>query len=253
MNLVFKNNENIVTNSLLVAERFGRNHRDVLEAIRDLLRTAENSALLTFFEESTYTTVQNKELPLFIMNRDGFTLLTMGFTGKKALDFKLEYIEAFNQMESTLKNLDFSNPDTVLMLAQNWKVEQNKRIEAERIIEFNKPKIIFADAVSASKTTILIGELAKLLKQNGIEIGQNRMFTYLRENGFLISRKGSDFNMPTQKSMELDLFEIKETSITHSDGHITVSKTSKVTGKGQQYFINKFLKNSALAQVLIKI
>lgn len=246
MDLVFKNNENIVTNSLLVAEKFGKNHKDVLESIRELLRTAENSALLTFFQETTYTTVQNKDLPLFIMNRDGFTLLTMGFNGKKALDFKLEYIYAFNQMEKSLKSLDFSNPDTVLLLAQNWKEEQTKRIEAERVNDENKPKVIFADAVSASKTSILIGELAKLLKQNGIEIGQNRMFTYLRENSFLISRKGSDFNMPTQKSMELDLFEIKETSITHSDGHITVNKTPKVTGKGQQYFINKFLKSHAL-------
>ncbi|WP_312399918.1 phage regulatory protein/antirepressor Ant [Chryseobacterium sp.] len=242
MDLVFKNNENIVTNSLLVAEKFGKEHKHVLDAIRELLRTAENSALLTFFQEMTYTTVQNKELPLYIMNRDGFTLLTMGFNGKKALDFKLEYINAFNQMEKSLKSLDFSNPDTVLLLAQNWKEEQTKRIEAERVNEENKPKVIFADAVSASKTSILIGELAKILKQNGIEMGQNRLFTYLRDNSFLISRKGTDFNMPTQKSMELDLFEIKETSITHSDGHITVNKTPKVTGKGQQYFINRFLK-----------
>lgn len=104
-----------------------------------------------------------------------------------------------------------------------------------------RPKAIFADAVSVSDTPILVGELAKLLKQNGVEIGQNRLFAWLRQNGYLISRKGTDYNMPTQRSMDLQLFKIKETSIQHSDGHVTVNKTPKVTGKGQQYFINKFL------------
>lgn len=114
-------------------------------------------------------------------------------------------------------------------------------------IEQMKPKALFADAVSVSKTTILIGELAKILKQNGVNIGATRLFAWLRENGYLISRKGTDWNMPTQKSMELGLFEIKETTITHSDGHTTISKTTKVTGKGQQYFINKFLKDKDIA------
>lgn len=97
-----------------------------------------------------------------------------------------------------------------------------------------------ADAVCASKRSILVGELAKLLKQNGVEIGQNRLFEWLRNNGFLIGRKGSDYNMPTQKAMEMGLFEIKETAIPHSDGHITVSLTPKVSGKGQKYFVNRF-------------
>lgn len=104
-----------------------------------------------------------------------------------------------------------------------------------------RPKEIFADAVSVSHTTILIGELAKLIKQNGVDMGEKRLFVWLRENGFLIKRKGTDYNSPTQKSMELELFTVKETSITHADGHVTVNKTTKVTGKGQQYFINKFL------------
>lgn len=104
-----------------------------------------------------------------------------------------------------------------------------------------KPKEVFADAVSASKASILVGELAKILKQNGYETGEKRLFAQLRKDSYLISRKGTDYNMPTQKSMKLGLFEIKETAITHSDGHITISKTTKVTGKGQQYFINKYL------------
>lgn len=109
-----------------------------------------------------------------------------------------------------------------------------------------QPKALFADAVAASHTSILVGELAKLLKQNGVEIGQNRLFKWLRENGYLM-KAGSSYNMPTQRSMEQELFEVKETSITHSDGHITVQKTPKVTGKGQQYFINRFLTKGEVA------
>jgi len=125
-----------------------------------------------------------------------------------------------------------------LIVAKNIITEKDKLLEAQR------PKVLFADAVSASKSSILIGELAKILKQNGIEIGQNRLFEWLRVNGYLISRKGTDYNMPTQYSMELGLFEVKETTITHSDGHISVSKTAKVTGKGQLYFVNKFIKSA---------
>lgn len=109
-----------------------------------------------------------------------------------------------------------------------------------------QPKALFADAVAASHTSILVGELAKLLKQNGVDIGQNRLFRWLRENGYLM-KTGSSYNMPTQRSMEQELFEVKETSITHSDGHITVQKTPKVTGKGQQYFINRFLTKGEVA------
>ena len=103
------------------------------------------------------------------------------------------------------------------------------------------PKAIFADAVSASENTILIGELAKIIRGNGVEIGQNRLFDWLRDNGYLIRRSGSDINMPTQRAMELGLFVIKETAVPHADGHVTIHKTPKVTGKGQQYFINLFL------------
>lgn len=117
-----------------------------------------------------------------------------------------------------------------------------RQIEARDVqIEAMTPKALFADAVSASKTSILIGELAKLLKQNGVDIGQNRLFQWLRENGYLIRQRGALYNSPTQKSMNLGLFEVKETTITHADGHITINRTAKVTGKGQVYFINKFV------------
>jgi anti-repressor protein len=104
-----------------------------------------------------------------------------------------------------------------------------------------KPKALFADSVSTSKSEILVGELAKLIKQNGVDMGEKRFFVWLRENGYLINRKGTDWNMPSQYSMERGLFRIKETTVNHSDGHTTVNKTPKVTGKGQIYFVNKFL------------
>ena len=123
--------------------------------------------------------------------------------------------------------------------------EQLKRKDIQ--IEQMKPKALFADAVSTSDTPILVGELAKILHQNGVSMGQNRMFRWLRDNGYLISKKGTSYNMPTQRAMELGLFKIKENAITHSDGHVTITKTTKVTGKGQQYFVNKFVGEEDLA------
>lgn len=122
-----------------------------------------------------------------------------------------------------------------LLVAQKQIEERNKQIEQMQ------PKALFADAVTASETSILVGDLAKLICQNGVKIGQKRLFQWLRDNGYLIKQKGASWNMPTQRSAEMKLFEVKETTITHSDGHVSVNKTVKVTGKGQVYFINKFL------------
>ncbi len=133
------------------------------------------------------------------------------------------------------------NPDTIIKLATDLKAEREKRAALESKVEQDKPLVAFANSVSVAKTSILVGELAKLLKQNGVEMGQNRLFAWMRENGYLISRKGTDYNMPTQRSMERELFEIKETAISHGDGHTSINKTPKVTGKGQIYFINLFL------------
>jgi anti-repressor protein len=133
-----------------------------------------------------------------------------------------------------------SDPDTIIRIATELKAERLARLTAEAKIEADKPKTVFADAVSTSQTEILVGELAKILHQNGIEIGQKRLFEWLRQNGYLCSY-GSSYNTPTQRSMELGLFRIKETAITHSDGHVTIQRTPKVTGKGQVYLVNKFL------------
>lgn len=132
------------------------------------------------------------------------------------------------------------SPDFIIQLATELKSEQEKNRQLESKIEADKPKTIFADAVSVSHSSILIGDLAKLIRQNGYEIGQKRLFAWMRDNGYLM-KSGSSTNLPTQYSMERGWFEIKETTVTHADGHTTISKTTKVTGKGQIYFINLFL------------
>lgn len=239
--LVQVENEQVVTESRKVAETFGRPHKDVLESIRGIL-AAENSAT-RFFYETTYDN-RGKQYPMFLMNRDGFSLLVMGFTGAKAMQWKIKYIEAFNEMERQLKEQSVARDSYMIAdpvkRALKWAEEEKLRQEQAKEITEMRPKAIFADAVSASKSSILIGDLAKILKGNGIETGQKLLFNYLRENGYLI-KTGSSKNMPTQKAMELKLFEVKETTINNPDGSIRVTKTTKVTGKGQQYFINKFL------------
>lgn len=133
------------------------------------------------------------------------------------------------------------NPDTIIRLATDLKAERERRLALEAENVKNAPKVLFADSVAASHTDILIGDLAKLLRQNGIEIGQKRLFEWLRENGYLIKQRGLSWNMPTQKAMELGLFRVKETTINKPDGSVQISKTTKVTGKGQIYFVEKFL------------
>ena len=142
--------------------------------------------------------------------------------------------------EHTIEQV-LTDPDTIIKLATDLKRERERRNELEEQAKADAPKVLFADAVAASKTDILVGDLAKILKGNGVNVGANRLFVWLRSNGFLISRKGTDWNMPTQRAMELELFRVKETAVTHSDGHVTVSKTPKVTGRGQQYFVERFL------------
>ena len=134
---------------------------------------------------------------------------------------------------------DWNSPEKVM--ARALRMADQKIQELSQQISESRPKVLFADAVASAQSSILVGELAKLLKQNGVDIGQNRLFSWMRENGYLIKRKGSDYNMPTQRSMEMGLFFIKETAITYSNGYVSVTKTPKVTGKGQQLFVSKFL------------
>lgn len=135
-----------------------------------------------------------------------------------------------------------TSPDFLIKLATELKKEKEQRQALEKEQKKNAPKVLFADAVSGSNTSILIGDFAKILKQNGVKTGQNKLFSWLRENNYLIKRRGSSYNMPTQKSMDLGLFEIKENTITKSDGDTIIAMTAKITGKGQTYFMNKFIK-----------
>ena len=134
---------------------------------------------------------------------------------------------------------DWNSPEKVMARALQIADRKVRQLEAK--VEQDRPKVLFADAMTASKSSILVGEMAKILRQNGVHTGRDRFFEWLRENGYLSKQKGESYNEPTQKSMEAGLFEIKKTSITHSDGHVTTSKTPKITVKGQQYFIAKFL------------
>lgn len=245
--LVFKGKSNqVLTNSLLVAEKFGKNHKHILDAIRELISSAEKSAVLKMFVPSTYIASNNKENPMFIMNRDGFTLLAMGFTGEKALQFKLEYINAFNKMEEAIKNGGFNVPksfrEALLLAAEQQEVIENqqKQIEEKNAkIEADKPKVLFSEAVSASNKSILVRELAKLITQNGYQIGEKQLYERLRKAGYLCS-SGESYNQPTQTYMNMGLFHLKKTSVI-CDGESKVYTVTKVTPKGQIYFINKFL------------
>lgn len=178
-NLVFKSDKgNPVTTSLLVAEKFEKDHKNVLRDIENL--SCSDSFRRLNFAPSFYTSKQNKELLMYVMTKDGFTFLVMGYTGDKAGKFKEDYIGAFNKMEQSLKQLDFSNPDTVLMLAQNWKEEQQKRIEAEKRAAIMQPKADFVDRTVDMGHLTDIGQAAKILK---LPFGRNTLFKKLQEKG----------------------------------------------------------------------
>ncbi len=178
------------------------------------------------------------------VNEAGLYTLVLGSRKPEAKQFKRwithEVLPSIRKTGGYIKDQETMS-DTELM-AKALMVAQRQIEEKNLLIEQMKPDQIFAGAVCASDDSILMGVLAKMLRQNGVDIGQNRLFQWMRENGYLINRRGADWNMPTQRSMDMGLFEIKETAISHSDGHVTVSRTVKVTGKGQKYFINIFLR-----------
>lgn len=228
------------------------NHEPIVSA-RQLHQTLEvkkrfsawfevNSKL--FIENEDFTSVQTgtvvnngavKPLQDYALTLDMVKQLAMMSRTTKGAEVRAYFI----QIEK-----DYNSPEKIMARALLMADKKVHQLEAQ--IEADRPKVLFADAVSASKSSCLIGELAKILKQNGIDIGQNKLFQWLRSNGYLISRRGESWNQPTQKSMQLGLFELKKTNINHADGHTTVNTTTKVTGKGQQYFINKFLNQEYL-------
>lgn len=227
-----------------VAEILG--YSNTPKAIRDHVDDEDKLA------ERIVLSGQNREVA--IINESGLYSLILSSKMPKAKEFKrwvtAEVLPAIRKtggyIAGSEKMSDAELMAKAVLVAQATIKERDVRIaELESDTQRMKPKEIFADAVSASDQTILIGDLAKLIKQNGHDMGQKRMFEWLRNNGYLIKRQGADYNSPTQRAMELGLFRIKETAVTHSDGHVTVSKTVKVTGKGQAYFVNKLLSKGA--------
>lgn len=182
---------------------------------------------------------------LTIINESGLYALIFGSKLESAKRFKhwvtSEVLPSIRKHGVYAVDELLDNPDMAIKAFTALKEEREKNRLLRADNERMKPKEIFADAVASSKTSILVGDLAKLLKQNGVETGQKRLFQWLRDNGYLIKRSGADYNSPTQRAMEMKLFEIKETTISNPDGSTRTTKTTKVTGKGQQYFINKFL------------
>ena len=236
-------NGELVVSSRQVAENFGKEHSKVIRSIEGIANFGDTQGM---FHKVSYVNEQNgQEYKEYIMNRDGCSLLVMGFTGKEAMEWKIKYINAFNEMERKLAKPQLTPAEQMaqgLIAAQQLLEEKSKQVaHLAMTIEEQKPKVLFADAVSASKTSILIGDLAKLIRQNGVEVGQKRLFEWLRNNGWLM-KSGNSKNMPTQRGMEMKLFEVKEGSYVDSNGVNVVTKTTKVTGKGQQYFVNIFLK-----------
>lgn len=259
-NLVYKTERGTpVTDSLRVARAFGKEHKSIIRTIRTLmgsaqncagLGSAENSAHARWFYESSYLDAQGKQRPMFVMNRDGFSLLAMGLTGAKALKFKIAFIDQFNKMEELVKTMAQQTQrslPTTFAEALRLAAEQAEQIEEQqRQIERERPRVLFSQAVETSQDSILIGELAKLICQNGVSIGEKRLFEWLRTNGYLC-QTGERYNHPTQKAIEMSLFELRKVTINVGD-QTKVRTTTKVTGKGQIYFVNKFLHHQAQTQ-----
>ena len=230
--LVIVENNEVVVSSRQVAEHFGKMHKNVLASIKEMLR-AENSAVLNMFHESTYINAQNKKLPEYLMNRDGFSLLVMGFTGKEAFDWKVKYINAFNKMEEMRKNKDgnLTLPQDYLSslkaLVASEEAKQKLLVENTEM----KPKAVFYDTVVSTESLLSMGDTAKLLDKN---VGRNRLYKILREKKILMSD-----NIPYQQYVDRGYFKVVENYYMAGDNKV-ITKTTYVKQKGVDY-IRKLL------------
>lgn len=227
-------NGEVVVSSLDIAELTGKRHADVMRDIRVEVSNLGEELGQRIFSQSYYTNKQNKKQPCYEFSKKGAMQLALKYDAMTRFKV-IEYIE---MLESELKpKLPTTYRDALAELLHQ--VDENERLALEN--EQMKPKALFSDAVSASETSILIGSLAKLIKQNGVNIGQNRLYEWLRQNGYLIKRKGDMYNSPTQRSMDMGLFEVKVRTIVNPDDTVRTTRTTMVTGKGQVYFVNKFV------------
>lgn len=241
---VFKNQEFGSVRTLVIDNEPWFVGRDIAEVLG--YKKPENAIANHVDDDDKTTTLiqgigSNYKSKTMIINESGLYCLVLSSKLPSAKKFKRwvtsEVLPALRKTgQYQVKELSGSE-----LMAKALIEAQSVLAAKDKVIEEMKPKVVFADAVATSHTSILVGELAKILKQNGIEMGQKRLFAWLREKGYLIKRQGTDYNMPTQKAMELGLFEIKEGSYVNGSGVNITTKTPKITGKGQQYFINKFL------------
>ncbi|CZR82293.1 phage antirepressor KilAC domain-containing protein [Clostridioides difficile] len=263
MNNLQLNNKNTIT-TLEIADMLEIRHWEVLRKLEGTEKTKgiidilndNNFVVVDYFIKSTYLDSKNESRPCYNVTKLGCDFLANKFTGEKGIIFTAKYVRRFNEMERVLKEQQPKLPTTYKEALQQLLIEveekeqlQLENQEKDRVIQLQQPKVLFADAVSASNNSILVGELAKLIKQNGVDIGQNRLFAWMRENGYLIKRKGEDYNIPTQKSMNLRIMEVKKRVINNPDGSTKVTRTVKITGKGQVYFVNKFKSSKQLSML----
>lgn len=234
-----------VVSSRVVAEELDRRPDAVLRDIDNVLKS-HSTDLSSEIIPSEYTNNRGRKYREYLLTKDGFTLYMFNIQGHN--DFKMAYINRFNEMEKQITELkDSYMIDDPVERAKRWieEQEQRKALETEnqaqaKQIEEYKPKALFADTLESSDNSILVGELAKLISQGGYPIGQNKLFDWLRKNDYLC-KNGERYNLPTQNSIDMNLFDIKKRVITNADGSTRVTRTTKVTGKGQTYFVNKFL------------
>ena len=222
-----------------VAEMVGKEHKNIIRDIRGYLEEFSqlNFEPSDFFHESTYKR-RGKEYPCYLITKEGCEFIAHKLTGVKGTEFTAKYIKRFHEMENIIKE-HVPWGKELLALAV---LEAQKTIEEQTAqIEEMKPHAVLGQAITTANTSILVGDLAKILRQNGVNIGAQRLFGWMHENGYLIKRKGTDWNLPTQRSMDMGLFEIKESVHIDGNGCNKINRTPKVTGKGQQYFVNKFL------------
>lgn len=233
-------NTNDTMTSLQIAEVTGKLHKDVLEAIRNMesawVRTTGRKFPLSEYKDST-----GRRLPMYVLTKTECLYVATKFNDEA----RAKLVIRWEELEREQQAGGFRVPKS-LSEALRLAAEQAELVEAQRMqIETMRPKALFADAVASSDRSCLVAELAKILQQNGVNIGQNRLFAWLREHGYL-GTKGEYYNQPTQRAMDMGLFEIKKTSITKPDGSVLVTTTTKVTGKGQIYFVNKILNTHAV-------
>lgn len=225
-----------------VAEMVGKEHKNIIRDIRGYVKELGELKIepTDFFTESEYTDKSNRKKPCYLVSKKGCEFIAHKLTGVKGTEFTAKYINRFHKMEEVIQGNVIPQGKELLALAV---LEAQKTIEEKDAqIEEMKPHAILGQAITTANTSILVGDMAKILRQNGVNIGGQRFFEYLREKGYLIKRKGADWNLPTQKSMEMGLFEIKESVHIDGNGCNKISRTPKITGKGQNYFVNHFLK-----------